>query len=425
MTLEIRPLTEEDTDASRRLSHEAFGGPARAPASSPPWPPPGYHGFGAFEHGELVAKIADREYDSHFGGAVVPTCGIAGVTVVAERRGEGLMGALMEAAVRSGVSRGCAISTLFPTVPAIYRPFGFETITDYQTVELPTAALAEVAAPQSGTVAVRRASAADFDTVRQVYDRWAAAQNGPLTRRGVSFPATAEDFIGAFSGVTVAVTGDGAVEGYLSWRRLKGYGSEGAVEVADLLAVGVGAARALLRFLGSMATTAPAVRLDTSGFDLIRTLIPTADWKITDSVPYMLRLLDVPGALAPLAYPYAVFPALRFQVVGDRLGLIDGSYRLEVASGAGRCERDPESTGETTGETAAGEAGPGEAGPGEAGSGEAPTVFTPQGLALMYAGTLSMAGIRATGHASGGSSRTDGIWDALFGGRQAHVRDYF
>jgi predicted acetyltransferase len=312
--------------------------------------------------------------------------------------------------VRSGVSRGCAISTLFPTVPAIYRPFGFETITDYQTVELPTAALAAVAAPRSGTVDVRRASAADFDAVRQVYDRWAAAQNGPLTRRGVSFPATAEDFISAFSGVTVAVTDEGAVEGYLSWRRLKGYGSEGAVEVADLLAVSAGAARALLRFLGSMATTAPEVRLDTSGFDLIRTLIPTSDWKITDSVPYMLRLLDVPGALSPLAYPYAVFPALRFQVVGDRLGLIDGSYRLEVASGAGRCERDAESTEVPTG---------------EAGTGEAPTVFTPQGLALMYAGTLSMAGIRATGHASGGSSRADGIWDALFGGRQAHVRDYF
>jgi predicted acetyltransferase len=401
MAVEIRRLTETDADASRRLSHEAFGGPATAPDGSPAWPPPGYHGFGAFEEGELVAKIADREYDSHYGGAVVPTCGIAGVTVLAERRGEGLMAALMEAAVRSGASRGCAISTLFPTAPAIYRPFGYEIITDYYTVEIPTAALAAVPVSPGHAVRVRRATARDVDAIREVYDRWGAAQNGPLTRRGVSFTATPEEFIAAFSGVTVAVDGSGAVQGYASWRRRKGYGSDGAVEVADLFAVSAVGAGALLRFLGTMATTVASIRFDTSGFDVIRTLIPTPDWKVIDSVPYMLRMLDVPAALSPLAYADVVCPLLEFKVVGDRLGLIDGAYRLEVVSGNGHCARVAESADQDA------------------------TVFSSQGLALIYAGALSMADVRVSGHVAGGSPRDDRVWDALFGGRQAHVRDYF
>ena len=46
--------------------------------------------------------------------------------------------------------------------------------------------------PHRSGVRTRRATPADFDAVREVYDAWAAAQNGPLTRRGPSFPTDAE-----------------------------------------------------------------------------------------------------------------------------------------------------------------------------------------------------------------------------------------
>ena len=87
------------------------------------------------------------------------------------------------------------LSTLFPSAPGIYRPFGYELVGSYDVVEVPVGELATVRPPAS-TITTRRATAADFDAVRDVYDTWAAAQNGPLTRRGASFPATADEFVG-------------------------------------------------------------------------------------------------------------------------------------------------------------------------------------------------------------------------------------
>ena len=52
-------------------------------------------------------------------------------------------------------------------------------------------------------------------------------------------------------------------------------------------------------------------------------------------------------------------------------------------------------------------------------------VFTPQGLALLFAGAQSCANLRAAGHLSGGDVDQDLDWDALFGGRQQHIRDYY
>jgi hypothetical protein len=96
-------------------------------------------------------------------------------------------------------------------------------------------------------VTTRRATAGDFDAVRRVYDIWAAAQNGPLTRRGVSFTADAEEFVAAFTGVTLAVDEHDEVVGYANWHRGTGYDASATTEVSDLLALSVGGYRALWR----------------------------------------------------------------------------------------------------------------------------------------------------------------------------------
>jgi predicted N-acetyltransferase YhbS len=214
----VRALGPDDARASRRLSWEAFGVPPGADEASPPSPyRPGMRYLGLFDGADeaLVAQAADREYDSWFGGAPVPTCGVAAVTVAAEHRGKGLLAPLFAELLESARKRGAAISTLFPSAPNVYRGFGFEIIGELSTVELSTADLAAVAPPAEGLRA-RRATAADFDSVRHVYETWAAAQNGPLTRRGPSFPASAEEFVASFTAVTLAVDRSGRVHGFAS-----------------------------------------------------------------------------------------------------------------------------------------------------------------------------------------------------------------
>ena len=397
MPLTTRALTRDDFEESLALITEAFGErPASLPPPSPEdFPRPGYHAFGTFDGDRLVARVATREYHSWFGGSEVPTSGIAGVAVAAERRGERLLDELFRVALEHGRSeRGEVISTLFATAPGIYRRFGYELIASYDAVEVPTSALGRVA---PSDVATRRASAADFDAVREVYDAWAAAQNGPLTRRGPSFPADAQAFLDSFTGVTLAVDDADRVVGVVSGRRGRGYGDDSTVEVGDLLGLTGDATRALWRVLASFGTVVGRVRISTSGADTARLALPGPHWTVTERSPYLLRIHDVAGAFAARTWP--ADGALTFTVEGDLVGTTDGTWRLEVTDGRARCE-------------------PADPAP------DAP-VLSPGGLALAWSGAQTCANLRMAGHLRGGSPETDALLDRLLAPRPLHIRDYF
>lgn len=399
--LQTRQLTADDFAASYRLGTEAFGTP---PAGTPPptadgFPYPGRHAWGTFEGDRLVARVVGREYDAWFHGRTVPTCGVAGVTVEAEHRGEGLLTDLMTTMLTEAAGRGEALSTLYPSAPGIYRPFGYELVGSYDVIEVPVGELATVRPPSTSTT-TRRASVADVDAVRGVYDAWAAEQNGPLSRRGPSFPGTADELVSAFTGVTLAVDAAGDVVGYCSWRRGTGYDTDATVEVTDLLALTSDGHRALWRMLGSFTSVTGQVRVWTSGDDLARLVLPSASWRVRHRYPYMLRVHDVAAALTGIATPVPADVA--FAVAGDRLGTANGSYRLRTTDGRTACE-------------AAGS---------HAGDAATPPVFDVRGLALAYAGAQSCANLRLAGLLTG-PDEYDATLDALLGGRQVHIRDHF
>ena len=111
----------------------------------------------------------------------------------------------------------------------------------------------------------------------------------------------------------------------------------------------------------------------------------------------MLRVDDVCGAFEAL--PLAGSAVVPLRVVGDRLGVLDGDYLLEVDAGTVRCTRSaPDADA---------------------------TVLTPQGLALLWSGAQSSGNLRLAGHLTDGSAGSDVLLDGLLGGRQIHVRDYF
>ena len=400
--LRTRLLTADDFAASYRLGTEAFGTPpAGTPAPTPDgFPHPGRHAWGTFDGDRLVARVVGREYDAWFHGRTVPTCGVAGVTVEAEHRGAGLLADLMAATLTEAAGRGEALSTLYPSAPGIYRPFGYELVGSYDVIEVPVGELATVRPPACPTT-TRRATPADLGAVRAVYDACAAAQNGPLSRRGTSFPQAPDEVMGAFTGVTLAVDAAGNVVGYCSWDRGTGYDTDATVEVRDLLALTADGHRALWRMLGSFTSVTGQVRVWTSGDDLARLVLPSASWWVRQRYPYMLRVHDVGAALTGIATP--VEADVTFSVAGDRLGTANGSYRLRAAAGGTAC---------------------GAADGTAAGKGSAAPVFDVRALALAYAGAQSCANLRLAGLLTGPDAH-DATFDALLGGRQLHIRDYF
>jgi predicted acetyltransferase len=245
-------------------------------------------------------------------------------------------------------------------------------------------------------VTLRRATAADLDDVRRVHATWAAAHNGPLTRTGPSFPATAEEELASFTAITLAVVRDEVV-GFASWHRGTGYDEAATIVVDDLVSLHAGATRSLWAMLGSHATVAGRVRLRTSGDDPVRLALPFAEWRVTREFPYMLRVHDVPGALTGLRLG-PIDARVSFAVEGDLFGTSDGPWLLTTKAGLSTCVGGDASYG-----------GP---------------VLAPRGLALLVSGAQACASIRAAGLMHG-DDRSDAVLDALFGGRRVHVRDYF
>ncbi|MEU2200559.1 GNAT family N-acetyltransferase [Isoptericola sp. NPDC019482] len=408
-SIEIRRSTFADVPAARRLGAEAFGVSTRPSPDPDPgsWPSPNVRPWVATDHDEVVAGLGVRSFTSWFHGARLPTAGFAGVTVAAEHRGSGLLRPLMAAALAEARDLGDVVSTLYPSSAGIYRGVGYEVVGAFEDVRIPVAALAAVPRPAGG-VRARRATAADVPAVRRVYEQWASAQNGPLSRGEAPFIMEADEMVGPdadYTGVSLAVSGAGADEevlGFASWSRGPGYDRTNTIEVDDLVALTPDAARALWRVLASFASVAGWVQVCTSGgwsgVDVSRLVLP--DHAATSVPrPYMLRLLDVPGALGSSRVA-PVTARVRFAVVDPRTPDLEGAWTLEASVGAVRVSPDDAAT------------------PGDR------LTFTSAGLALTWAGAQSTANARLAGAVSGPAEH-DAVWDSLWGGRQVHVRDYF
>ncbi|QDP97857.1 GNAT family N-acetyltransferase [Microlunatus elymi] len=413
MDLTIRkPSSPDEYEQSRRLAGEAFGMPAQPP-SEPAGPDgPGATTFAAFDGSIMAARMIERDYQSWFGGRLVPTSGIGGVTVAVEYRGRKLLAGLFTELYAAARERGAVISTLYPSAPAIYRRLGYEVIGTAEPVRVPISALARIRRPEA--VITRRATAADVPAIRRLYDGWAAAHNGPLSRRGPSFPTTDEELITAFTGITVAVrdTGNsapasGEVIGYASWQRGSDWGADAVIKISDLIATAADGYRALLADFGTFAGLLGQLSLDTSGLDVVRYLLPSSDWRPGNCDPYMLKIIDVPGAMRARGFPQGFSLSLEFGLSGDPITGIDGHYRLDLADGSADCRR-------------LADLGPG---PEAQGRLELP-IFTPNGLALAYAGAQSPAAIRTVG-GLWGPDGDDDAWGAIFAGRPVRIRDHF
>lgn len=402
--LTVRPLGWDDAAASRRLGQEAFGVPTTPPPDPETWPPPGNHPVGSFDGDRLVARVIGREYQSWFGGVQIPTWGIAGVTVEAEYRGRKALSALFAATFEQARSWGAVLSTLYPTAAGIYRPFGYEVVGDYVTVEIPSHVLGRV---RGDTACVRRASAADVPAIQQVYQQWASAQNGPLSRTGPNFTDTADAFVAEFTGVSVAVDDDDRVVGFASWERGQGYDkTTGRIDVSDLIALTPAATRSLLKVVGSFTSVTAHVRVDSSGYDLGALELPGKPWRAVKHDDYMLRVVDPVAAIELRSYPRLLSGTVSFRLVDSALPENTGGYRVEVANGRAVCTRTVART---------------DAGTDTAGGPE----LTARGLALLFTSTQSLTNLRRAGQAIGGDPAADADLDALFAGRQLHIRDYF
>lgn len=393
MALTIRPLGPDDMTVSWELGRMAFGGPTEAPPGVLD-PVAGVTRYGAFdEAGRLIGRATDVGHEQWWGGRRVVAADVGGVAVIPEARGGGVARALLGALLAGARERGAAVSALYPTVSPVYRALGWEVAGTLTTADLDTASLAR---GHGVGVTVRPGGPQDVPLLTDIYERIARTQNGPLTRRGGRYDRPSDTALPEGVDALTVAEADGRPVGIMSFSRGSGYGAEAKLDVQDLLAVDVEAARAVIGVLAGWRTVTRRVNVLLVDGDAVSTVLPGERATGIDRRPWMHRPVDVVAAVAQRGWPDHVRGRVAFSLADELAPWNAGDWELAIADGVGTLTR----------------------------AHSVPDLWlTTRGLAALYCGATTGAGIVQTGRA-GGSGDPSAL-DLLACGPAARLHDYF
>ncbi len=330
----VRPPTDSDDEQIYEVGRLAFGGP-REMKQEYVWShrKEGWHGLVAEEAGRVVGTLKVRDYQQFFGGAAVPMGGIANVAVDPHARGHGIATTLIDAIMPELRDRGQCVSALYPSVPQLYRGRGWEQTGNYERVTVRPELLALMTKPTE-PLPLRRATADDLPALHDAYLAMASTVDGMLDRATAAFqPGRVLEL-----DIADVIAGpDGTVRGFLTANRPEGE----KLVCQDLVALDREAGLTLLanlaRWTGIM--TEVSLRLiDPAWWQLLLTMPVLHD--VTNH-PWMLRVVDLPAAVAARGWPSAshLTPiSVDIEVVDEHAPWQAGRHRLVADGGMVTCE---------------------------------------------------------------------------------------
>ncbi|NGY59191.1 GNAT family N-acetyltransferase [Lentzea sp. NEAU-D13] len=326
--MHIREYTEDDRDAVFRLRKVAFNGTT----PSGPLLRPGSCGLAAEIDGRVAGVLGIGEYAQFYGGAAVPMGGIGGVAVDGAYRGRGVANALLDAALPVMREHGQPISVLYATVPTLYRKRGWERTGLFEWVELPMDRLLAVERPTE-PIPSRPAVESDLTALHDCYLEVARTIDGMADRRPPRI-----DLAKVLEMDLVSVLpGPNGLRGYLTAGREPG-GDMGRLKVYDLIGVDVEAQLNLLASLKSWAGTLDAIDLRITDPATLNLLGATPMSYSVSTSTWMLRVVDLPAAVAARGWPRLANAAVDLEIIDDHAPWHAGPQRIVVEDGSVRVE---------------------------------------------------------------------------------------
>lgn len=394
--LEIRTLDPGDLDQVADLSAHSFGGPrpdltAEDAAGVAP-----EDTIAAYRGRRLVGTTGFHRFEQWFGGRAVPCGGVAAVMVAPDQRGTGLARRMLAAAAEAMRALDQPISSLYPTTASLYRSVGFEVAGWWgqraiAVADLPrpsgSVAWEPVEPGDPSVVAVATASAAGRDGWVVPPPRWWRTWAHRRTKPG----ATTWTWLGRRDGEPVAVASYGHAPA-----------ERGMYDLDANLLAGVDgpALTEALAFLGANGTTGDRVRTTLPGALLARHVPQASRLPTREDWPWMVRLLDLPGAVAARGWPAGVTLTVDLRVTAPTHVPDDpvaGDWTLAVADGAASCTPRPSG------------------GPGAPGGSAIVTVAATD-LAALYSGHLDPAQLVDEGRLAGATDAQVSGLRAAFAG---------
>ncbi len=391
---EVRPLAEADGDRLVEVLVQAFNfGPAlQALYRSIP-----LSEWRGIEHkGVLQAMLRVIPCGQFFGGRLLRSAAIAAVAVASESRGLGLSSRLLHGVLASLREEGILLTTLFPSVQAVYRRVGYEAAGIYTRVK---AVVGGLGIPPVPGVEIERWTDAEFPEIQECYRGFARNENG-LMDRSPSF--WNEKVLRVYPERVVhrfLVRRGDRVTGYFLYTQEPPGSFDRSIWLRDLVYLDADSARAILGFFGGQRVFVSHASWPSAPDCPLAILVPgevKADHP-DDSYVFMTRLLDVRGALAARGYNQAVNASVELDVRDPLFPESEGGLRLEVEGGAGRV---------TQGRSARARIDVG-------------------ALTAVFTGSLSASEAARLGRLEGATTEELSALDAIFSGRKPWLMDTF
>ncbi len=348
----------------------------------------------------VVAGLALLPMAQFFGGVPVRSSGIHAVAIDPGYRGRGVARELMRNALAESRASGAPLSTLFASTYALYRSVGYERAgaTFRASVDLARIGSSRTAARH---LSVRREAEGDQAQITELYREQAHARNGFLERGAFAWDRiTRPARIQALH--SWVVVRDRAIVGSVRWyhgpspSKGKPAGSYYDLEIIDLVAADAEVVARILTLVADHGSLGGRAHWTSGPDDPFLLALPDRWFELALVDCWMLRLVDVEGALLARGWPKAVSGRLHLSVSDDVLPQNAKAFVLELAGGKASIE------------------------PGGDGS----LKLTSRALAGLYSGYLSPTALHACGWLDGSLDQRE-LAAACFAGPLPWFRDRF
>jgi predicted acetyltransferase len=284
--------------------------------------------------GQIVAGLGLIHMGQWFGGIRVPMVGITAVGVAAAQRGSGVGSLLLRRTLEDLHTAGVALSALYPATLPFYQRVGYMRAGQRLTYEMPLEAI-DVREQTGDLVPV---ASEEYAELYQMYNQRARRSSGNLDRpawmwRDKIEPKDAQPF-------RFLVIHDHQPQGYVVFTQ---GGRHDPLTILDICVLTPTAGRRLLSLFAGYRSMVESLTWSGGPKDPFLYLIGEnltggmhVKVRVTRSLEWMLRIIDVEQALSKRGYPPGLNVELHLDIRDDLLPTNNQRFVLQVADGCGK-----------------------------------------------------------------------------------------
>lgn len=275
--------------------------------------------------GQIAGGLGIYRMGQWFGGKSLPMAGLAAVGVAPEHRGTGVAATLLAQTLEELHGEGIPLSGLYASTQNLYRKVGYEQAGHLCRFSVPASSLI----PGEHGLSMEPVNPARHEVFHLLYTERARATNGNLDRNRAVWerlvlPKDTDDVRAYLLGPT------DQPEGYLIYSQQT---TGSILRVWDLTALTPAAMHRIWTFFADHRSLVDEVVWPGPVCEPFLTILPEQTYRIVHLERWMLRIVDVPGALSRRGYPVGVEAELHLEVRDDLLAANRGRFVLKVSEG--------------------------------------------------------------------------------------------